>query len=200
MIAVMRRSPHLSMATTAVVLALAGGTSVARAETPAAVDSTTGDNRGVLASGGFFGATGDGIAVGAEGQLGWGVTPWLAPITRASIANVFDKNDGFRELQLGARVWPDPVATPWFSFELHGGHLTFSEEYECPFPSTPPGTCYGGTGTGYSYGIAVRAQVRVRHASFDAFLGHDRMNWRDYSMGYDDHASFTRAGLGFSVY
>ncbi|HUQ02209.1 MAG TPA: hypothetical protein VM261_06905 [Kofleriaceae bacterium] len=182
------------------MLAVVGGSSVARAEAPAAGDSRVGDNRGVLVSGAIFGGTGDGIAVGAEGSLGWGVTRWLAPIARASIASVFDRNDGWRELQLGARVWPEPVATPWFSFELHGGHLTFSEEYECPFPSTPPGTCYGGTGTGYSYGVAGRVQVRSRHASFDVFLGHDRMHWRDFSEGYRDHASFTRAGLGFSFY
>jgi hypothetical protein len=201
MMAVMCRSPRLVTATTAVVLVLGGGTPLARAEEPDARASGIGDNRGLLAHAAGFFATGHGIAFGAEGGVGWGLTPWLVLLTRASTAVVTDNNDSFHELQLGARIWPDPVATPWFSFELHGGHLTYSEEYECPFrPPSQPTVCFGGTGTGYSYGAAARVQVHSRHASFDVFLGHDRMSWRDFSMGYRDHGSFTRVGLGFSLY
>jgi hypothetical protein len=191
----------------ALVLAvLAAASTAAHADAPApapAAGGGDGDNRGLLVSAAVSAGTlgGKGLSLEAHGEVGWGLTPYVAALARASVGVVFDKNS-FKELQLGARVWPAPDGAGYLSFELHGGRLAFNEEYDCLPETRPnvPSQCWGGDATGYSGGVTLRAQVRSRNASFDVLLSHDRLRWRDASTNERDSLNITRLGLGFSFY
>lgn len=175
-----------------VLIALAS-TAHAEPPTPPAAD----DHRGLLVSAGIAAGPvhgSHGTAVGVEGTIGWGVTPWLAIVSRASTALVFDR-ESFEELQLGVRAWP---LRDLLSIDLRAGRLDYSEEFDCQ----PPGNdCWGGQARGYSVGGALRAAVvRGRNGSVELFLERSELRWRDATTGVRDGVGVTRVGIGFSLH
>jgi hypothetical protein len=184
-----------------VMLVLVGGAARARADEALDTRDARNDHRGALASGALFAGSldSDGLAIGAEGSLGWGVTPWLALLSRGAV-EVWGDREGATHLQLGARAWPFPTEMPWVSVEAFGGRASVGEEYDC-YPSTTVQQCWGGHAIGYSGGGAMHIALgRGRHGSFDLSIRHEIVRWHDATNDTPDDIAVSTLALGFSLY